>query len=86
MDVTTVPNKLTGFKIALLSEHPSEHGSCANVETVPEPQVATTLIEYAGELAFVDVELVGHVAWRQSHFVEVSDVPPGENVPPRRRV
>src|SRR5690606_28206463 len=46
------------------------------VERQPQRDVATALVELAAELPTGDVELVGLVARRQRHRVELRDVPP----------
>src|SRR3546814_15058031 len=58
-----------------------------NVEGKAEPEIARALKQQARQPAVAaDMELIGHVARRQRHPVEVGDIPAGEDMAARTRI
>ena len=77
VDVTVAarPDEVTHLEIALLRHHVREQRIAGDVKWHAQEDVATALIELAGELAVCHVELKEAVARRQSHLVDFGRVP-----------
>src|SRR3546814_4527036 len=74
-----------GMKARLLGNHRREQRGFENVEGKAQAKIARTLEQQAGEPAVAaDMKLIGHMAGRQRHAIEVGDVPGGKDMPPRR--
>ena len=76
------PDDLAGRQVALLRQHPQQQRRLEDVEGKAQAEIARALVEDAGQFSVGDEILVGHVARRQRHAVELGDVPAGEDVPP----
>src|SRR3546814_6370600 len=74
-------------QVALLRDHPRQQRRLEHVEGKAEAKVARPLKKQARQPAVAaHMELIGHVARRQRHAVQVGDVPAGEDMPPRPRI
>src|SRR3546814_20239145 len=73
-------------KIAHLRDHSRQQRRLEDVERKAEPKVARALEAQARQPAVAPhMESPGHIARRQRHAINVSDVPTGEAVEPRPR-
>ena len=75
MAVAAGPDKVTDIQITLLSNHVREQRIARNVKRYAEEDVAASLIKLAGQFSLSHIELEEHVARRQSHLIDFSDVP-----------
>src|SRR3546814_3489788 len=74
-------------QVALLRDHPRQQRRLEHVEGKAEAKVARPLKKQERQPAVAaHMELIGHVARRQRHAVQVGDVPAGEDMPPRPRI
>src|SRR3546814_11113037 len=79
MHVAAGPHEFMGMKARLLGNHPREQRGFENVEGKAQAKIARTLEQQAGEPAVAaDMKLIGHMAGRQRHAIEVGDVPGGK--------
>ena len=86
MGITTGPDKIAHFQIALLRHHVDQQRIAGNVKRQAEEHVTGALIELAGELAVSDIELEERVARCQRHFIQLADVPGGNDDSARVRI
>ena len=74
-------DKFAGLEIADLGDHGGEQRVGSYVEGNAEEKVGAALVELATESAVEDEELEESVAGRESHAVDLSRVPSGDEVP-----
>ncbi len=79
--VAAHPHQLARFVAGLLRDHPCQQRRAEQVERQAQRDIAAALVEHAGDPVAGDVELVGLVARRQRHPVELGDVPALDDVP-----
>ena len=68
-------NELASLQTAYLSHHHCEQGVRCDIERHTEECVGTALIEHTRELAISHIELEQSVARRQSHLLDIGNIP-----------
>ena len=68
-------HQVPGLQSRDMGDHVGQQGVAGDVEGDSETHVGRPLVQGAAQLSVVDGEVVGHVAGRQSHFVDVVLVP-----------
>ena len=86
MHVAADPDELARLEIALLREHADQQRGGDDVVRHAEAEIAGALVQEARQPPVRDEILVGHVAGRQRHRVELGDVPAGEDQAARGRI
>jgi hypothetical protein len=84
--ITAGPDEIADAEVALLRQHMRQQRIRGDVERHPEENIATSLVEQAGQLAVRNVELEQAVTWRQRHPVDLADVPGAHDDAARVRV
>ena len=75
MAVAACPDKVTDIQITLLRNHVREQRIARNIKRNSEEDIAASLIELAGQLSLSHIELEEHMARRECHLVNLSDIP-----------
>ncbi|MOA08937.1 hypothetical protein D3C78_1287390 [compost metagenome] len=86
MGVTTGPDEIAHFQIALLRHHMDQQRIAGNIERQAEEHVARALIQLAREFAVRHIKLEEGMARCQSHLIQLTHVPGRNNNTARVRV
>ena len=73
--VTTGPDKVADFEVALLRQHMRQERVACNIKRHTQENIAGALIELAGEFPVGHINLEHHMAGRQSHLGQLGHIP-----------
>jgi len=79
MRITQRVHKVTQLQITHLGHHHREQCIGCNVERYTKENIRTALIKLAAQFTIGDIELKKRMAWRQFHFLDICNVPCGDN-------